>query len=164
MRSQRSAKPYPPLSDAELEATEDRARQLPEGWLREAMLRLIAEARRARAALGPARLSAASASGPPTPALDPDYTPPGGKVTMGEWQAMAARLEAKRGPLPPPYTLSPEEREECERRWSELRRELKWDTQAPLTAGQEAELDELVRKEIQAHRREKQRKRDTSRR
>src|SRR5438105_4344986 len=73
MTRQPSTETYPPLTDPELVAAEQRARLLPEDWPREGLLRLIAAVRRSRWAL-----RTPSGQTPATPApevLDPDYTP-----------------------------------------------------------------------------------------
>ena len=79
---------------------------------------------------------------------------------MAEWKAIVARLKAERESLPKSRPLSPQEREDRERRWGALRAQLGWDIQAPLTPEQEAELNALIQGEIQAHRREKLQERD----
>src|SRR6266567_6119207 len=155
MARQRSTETFSPLTEAELAETEKRARTLPRAWPREAMLRLIAEVRRTRAGLAVAPNRLDSDSAPQTPFSTPEYTPPGGRVTMAEWKAIVARLKAERESLPKSRPLSPQEREDRERRWEALRAQLGWDTQAPLTPEQEAELNLLIGEEIQAHRREK---------
>jgi hypothetical protein len=90
----------------------------------------------------------------------PDDVPPGGRVTIAEWQAVAAGLQADRGPVSEPYQPSPAELAERQRRWEELRAQLGWDAQAPLTPEQEKELDTFVQEEIKAHRREKRLERE----
>lgn len=160
MSEQQSPNRYSPLTDPELAGVEQQARQLSNDSLREEILRLIAEVRRSRAARVASYEQAAAPPGSEEPAFDPDYTPPGGRVTMGEWRAIAARLEAARGPLPGPPHLSPKEQEERRRRWERLRAQMGRDAQTRLAPEQEASLDDLIQAEIQAHRRQRQRKRE----
>ena len=134
MASRQSAETFTPLSDRELAEAEQRARTLPKAWPRQVLLRLIAEVRRARAGTGPVA-SPPKAAEPQSPSFDPDYRPPGGRVTMTEWKATAARLKGESGTGS--FALSPHELEERRRRWEQLRAQLGWDSQRPLTPAQE---------------------------
>jgi hypothetical protein len=54
----------------------------------------------------------------------------------------------------PARSTSPQEVEDRRRRWEIVRARLGWDAQAALTPKQEAEVEALVREEIEAHRQE----------
>jgi hypothetical protein len=79
---------------------------------------------------------------------------------MAEWKAIVARLKAERESVPEPRPLSLEEQEDRQHRWEAVRAQLGWDSQASLTPEQEAELNALIREEIQAPRGEELQKRD----
>src|SRR5438128_7029480 len=96
MTRRRSTETFSPLTEADLAETEKRARTLPRAWPREAMLRLIAEVRRARAGFSVAPDRPDRVSAPQTPLSNPEYMPPGGRATMAEWKAIVARLKAER--------------------------------------------------------------------
>jgi hypothetical protein len=73
---------------------------------------------------------------------------------MREWEAIAARLQPQRLVPATPRRLTARERKERERRWADLRAQLGWAAEVPLTPEQEVELDRLVHEEIEAHRKE----------
>lgn len=116
------------------------------------MLRLIAELRRVREALEAVRRQPAEAA---ETRSDRDYTPPGGRVPMAEWQEIAARLEASRRRPRKPRSLAAEEREERQRQWEALRAQLDSGDQLPLSPQEEAEVNRVIREEIEAYRSEK---------
>jgi hypothetical protein len=148
------------LTEAELSAIENRAHHLPDERLREDVLRLIAEVRQARAAsafaaVGDPGPKPAQPLQPAPPTLDADHIPPGGRVRMGEWLEIAARLRTQRSTLPEARPSSEQEAEEHRHRWETVRAQLGWDAQEPLTPEQEAEIERLIRNEIQAHQQER---------